>query len=104
MIAADATVSEEIASALRSHNTTLTEIRFLRYVDADPQSREIEWLLSLNEYGRHLLLDPGQVPAGLWTHVLNRIRRDGREDVMCHYVNRLVRRSAVSVSASSVAP
>jgi hypothetical protein len=104
MIAAGATVSEEIANALRNHNTTLTEIRSLRYVDADSQSREIEWLLSLNEYRRQLMVDPGQVPAGLWTHVLDRIRRDGRADVMYHYVNRLVRRSAVSVSASSAPP
>jgi hypothetical protein len=94
----DKGTSAELVDVLRNHNTALSGIKGLLF-KSKAHRKEIEWLLSLNRYTRHLLADPGRVtPRGLWAHVLGRVRRDGRADVMYHLVNALVRRN-VALSA-----
>jgi hypothetical protein len=86
-------------NVLERHNTSLTTLEGLDYEDESHEDR-IEWLLTLNRYKKSFLAQadtPAPVSSGLWPHVLGRIRSDDRVDVMYHFMNRLVRRSVVSV-------
>jgi hypothetical protein len=91
----NAATSAAMVDVLRNHNTTLTELQGLTY-EAESHHKEIEWLLALNRYERQFLFHHERVPAGLWPHVLVRIRSDEREDVMYHFVNRRIRRSVAA--------
>jgi hypothetical protein len=63
-------------------NTTLLSVTGVYYPD-------IEWFLTLNRYKRRLLLSSVQIPDSWWTHVLERIAKDNRQDVLFHFLKRL---------------
>lgn len=79
---------------LKHHNASLTDFSGLKF-ESTIHRKAIKWLLALNRCKCQFLVNRASVPADIWTHGLNRIRVDGREDVMYHCHNTLVRGSVV---------